>query len=73
MRCLECGCIIKDEEYPCPCEEENDNTSIGSLVAILDTLNTMNEWASLHDRELWSLHGPLQTTIDKAIDKAIVF
>jgi len=44
--------------------------TISTLVAILEVLNTNNEIASLHDYELWSLHGELQATIDEAIRKA---
>lgn len=50
--------------------EELLKKTISTLVAILEVLNTNNEIANLHDRELWSLHGELQSTIDKALRKA---
>ena len=51
-------------------DEESLKKTISTLVAILKTLNTNNEIASLYDHELWSLHGDFQSTIDEAIRKA---
>ena len=48
-------------------ENEELKKQRSHLLAILGVLNTDNEIASLHNYELWSIHGDLQKTITAAL------
>ena len=60
------------EKYKDESEEHRQHwldarAKVSHLKAVLGVLNTNNEIASLYNSELWSIHGELQETINKAI------